>query len=453
MKILSLNNKFLINGNNKVLVTTDPILGENIFEGIFYSQQSTGMALYDVPEASDVEYTSIVYIDPSQPVNGVGTELDPLNDWPEALISNTAYLQKRGTTYGGTTRSIIQNADNVLIGAYGVGTRPNIGTESTQRIEFRGDHAVIRDVQIRSINVGEYPSSQTDQHWVYNCEMKSIGFFASTTGSYIIGNELHDSGNELIWVSGAETDPLVGFNIEIAYNKMYDANTNWFPGATELQAPGDAIQFKAANGLVHIHNNFIDRSSTGNKFNIILGEPNTPIFDALVEDNIFYPPMKTPEGGAVFYVKSIIDTCTIRNNIFYTREENSMFCIYTETNNCDIYGNLFINFANDINIAQRSFFNNTVVDVDDPKGYLSTNYGNNIFSTNQGGNLGAGNLYIDTEGEANLFESTDTYKLKVSSPARDAGTAITGIADWIKDFYGTTQEGIIYDMGAFRYKE
>lgn len=396
------------------------------YDDVFWSNRNSGMQSYDVPEAVDSRYSSIVYINPG---NASG---DTLGAWPATLSANTAYLQKRGTTNTGNIGT--QSADNILIGAYGIGARPII--DNSANVLFTGDSAIIRDVYVYGVNFGVYPYTLNDGCWMYNCESKGVGIFGSLSYTKIIGNILHGAGGELIWVSGADLNTSVGYNIEVAYNHLYDANLDWYEGASQWDAPGDAIQFKAANGLAYIHNNLIDRTSTGNKFNVILGEPSTPVFDVIIENNVFYPPKITDQGQGVLYLKAIIGSCIVRNNIFYGPNERTL-ATFSQDGDYEYYGNLCVEMDRDVSGIPNTYFNNTTVRVNtiginqsSSGNYL---FKNNIFSTNVSSNLGDSNLYIDEQGS--LFIDTVLYQL---SAANSAYAKVGIMSDWTSDYYGTT---------------
>lgn len=423
------------------------------FESDFWIKREKGLLTFDCPEHTDSTFTTVVYIDPTAEINGDGTsEATPLNNWPPYLQANTAYLQKRGTVYTGSTLQETQTADNYLIGAYGEGGRPDI---ASYRLIFDGDNVTVRDVKLYTCRLGNYPGTVADNHWLFNCELMIVGVWGSLNQCHIVGCEIHDSETELIWVQGAVDQAGIGNNITIAYNWLYNANMKWYEGATSAYADGDAIQVLAANGTIHIHNNFIDRSATGNKFCVILGEPTSPVFSAIIEDNLFYPPKYTPEGGACVYIKAIMDSCVVRNNIFYTDEELGLASIWNEeaSSGREVYGNLFDGMGRDVasQVGLTKFFNNTLIGVPNKYGQGARDFGNNIYDTDDS-YIGGNNLYVDEHPEGSVFEDWEKFILKPNSPARGTGILIDSSHVWTSDYYGKEQNKTgVYDYGAFRY--
>lgn len=114
-----------------------------------------------------------IYVDPSSPTNGVGTEVDPKNA-PGNMSGNT-YLFKRGTTYrptgGGNAIPITGN--NVVTGFYGSGDYPCI----IDCLEM--NRGINVGTNLANVNIGD----ESFKIWRVGAGANRRGFTNATTGS------------------------------------------------------------------------------------------------------------------------------------------------------------------------------------------------------------------------------------------------------------------------------
>ncbi len=387
--------------------------------------------LYNVPSATDREYTGgIVYIDPSLTENGNGSIEHPYNTWTGVeLKPNTAYLQRRGTKAGGEL-IINTSAERILIGAYGEGSRPDLNLNPDHKFVFMGHYSVLRDVKVgQALRLGKYNNSK-ENIWIYNCEFdlqNKGGICIVNWGSNnkIVGNHLHHSLSDGIFCQDVDRG---GIGNEIAYNYIHDVNMNYINDPSEKGSPGDVIQISSGT-QVHIHHNILDHSSTGNKFGIIVRDENdyygdTPM-EIIIEHNIIFLPKPGSNGCAGIYLQEK-QKSIVRYNQIIGREvddDNAGIVVRSSGTDIEIYGNLMVKIAQDINTSEPvKVYNNTFVDIKNGDVHNWENVYNNILSKKTDG-LHTSNIFIDIEGAENLFNNpfNADYTLKNNSPAVDAG--------------------------------
>lgn len=433
-----------------ILNGADEVVASNFEYGIL-EKDDEGIPVipdgtYAFNDSSD--YSTQVYIDPSAGTNGDGSYANPYNVWPGTLSSNTAYLQKKGTT--SAEFSIVTSMSNSMIGAYGSGIRPVL---TLTDFDLDGDTCLIRDLEINTkLEVGGWqdPVSGTI---VYNCEfdLDSVGqgIVVWSPRTKIIGNHIHHVGTDGVFM---QDHTHGGDDIEIAYNYMHHHNMKFLEDPTETGSPGDAIQFTTGNNI-HIHHNIIDRQHTGNKFNIIVKDDlaywGTTPMEILIENNILYLPADHDAGVGGIYLSDEQNTIVRHNVIHGYFEDDDSNGIIIRADNIDIYGNLFVNMTEDINTDRSGIDvnDNTFVDIDNTGVNGWTNVYNNILTGTVAG-LDASNLFIDTETKASLFNdhANNDYSFKAGSPAVDAGTS-TG---YTEDITGVSvPQGSAIDVGAF----
>ncbi len=413
---------------------------------------------YDVPSATDSEYTGgIIYVDPSAANNGNGSIDNPYNSWSNVDIkANTAYLQKRGTKAKGNL-VLNTDAERILIGAYGQGERPDLNLHPDHEFRFMGHYSVLRDVKVgKALRMGSYNNSRENM-WVYNCEFdlrnaEGICIVNWSSNNKIIGNHLHHSLSDGIFCQDVDGG---GAGNEIAYNYIHDINMNYINDQTEKGSPGDVIQISSGTN-VHIHHNVLDHSSSGNKFGIIVRDENNYYGDApmeiIIESNIIFLPKPGSNGCAGIYLQEKQKSIIRYNQIIGLErdDDNAGIVVRSSGTDIEIYGNLMVNIAQDINTTEPvKVFNNTFVDIQngDVNNWQQVN--NNILSKKADG-LNNSNLFVDVEGADNLFTNAASgdYSLKSTSKAVDAGLDM-GLT---RDMLGTPvpQNGKP-DIGAMEY--
>lgn len=424
-----------------------------VYDDEFWANRDAGIASYDCPEATNTTWfpNGIVYIDPTQLTNGVGTEIDPFNELPSTLTSHTAYLFKRGTTdtVGDDLRRTV---DNVLIGAYGTGERPNV--RATRSFRLTGDSCVFRDIAntVGGYSCGGYPYSDDIHNWVYKCEIKSMAMYPSF--SFVVGNDIHGSAQDGIWSAGTTEGHYVK-NIEVSYNHVYDINSAWNPGADMGVGQGDCAQIYATD-TAWVHHNLFDRNNTANKFCLLVGSEYDPVrLQTFIYNNVFYSPRESIYGGGCVYLYTATDP-TLTNNVFLNAHDDGGMLSMFSTEEPIMVGN-FMKGVSRAFATGSYVYNNTIIDVPDLNlTYVARAYGN-IFSgshVDYTGNTDS-NLWVDdvAGGIDAIFTDADNddYTLIASSPAVDSGFNDV-LSLWNVDMLGTSvPQNSRVDMGAFEY--
>jgi hypothetical protein len=435
-----------------LLSTVIPLQAQEytLFDYDFWVNREAGMASYNCPDTNNLRYTGgKIYIDPSRSSNGDGSLANPLNDWPTSgtYKANTCYLQKAGTVADAASypnRAIY--ADNVLIGAYGVGERPRLYNE----VRIIGDSCVMRDVQLKDVWLGTYPATDVEHLYVYNCEFATAPTFVSE--SFIVGNIIHEAEQDAIFLYGSSEGAHYCRNNTIAWNHFYNVNMAWYPGADEGVAGGDAIQTSHSD-TAFVYNNLIDRSATGNKFCVIAGCDNGGTAVLSLQNNIIYPPRNTTVGGAGVYLTGNVKGLIVNNKFVEPVLEVGLHAIYGNDKEVEAYGNLFYRTQTAAKPYYK-FYNNTCIEVAEMTVFTNTDWENNIFSgTIPEVEMSSSNIFIDDIGADKLFVDPDNldFRTKENSPAIDKGVMIN-LSIRATDMFGVNlpQNGA-FDIGAFEY--
>lgn len=231
------------------------------------------------------------FVDVSRTSDGDGSRALPRNIMPR-FSDNIKVLFKRGTRLA-TGTIYIQNMDNILIASYGTGVKPVI--EATAMVAFRIYYGckdpVVRDLELttaepaRSNPAADYSnwangpvrvSSAVGKFRMINCEVHHSrnGIIDNSTGnmngspiplsdnSEIRWNYVHDVAQEGLYVQA------ISGTGDISCNKIVRNNLLWNYNQAENISSGDGIQTYDVKRVI-ARNNYIDRSATGNKFNII----------------------------------------------------------------------------------------------------------------------------------------------------------------------------------------
>lgn len=410
----------------------------------WYVQRDAAVVEYDCPDENSPGYNTVYYIDPNASTNGSGTQANPFNVFPSSLQANTAYLFKRGTTYEAYQEFEQTNADYILFGAYGTGDKPIVRfTGSSKPLWIGGDHHVYRDIHWKSrVDLGAWGGGS--HCWVYNCEMEGTLMGSNrdmltvwSNNTKIIGVDIHDITREGIYMKPSGVTGVEAYgNNEIAWCRLWNINMDWAPGVSEVDADGDAIQISGVDSL-YIHHNIIDRSTTGNKFCLIIRdeyEQAPAIWFNRIENNIMYIPIQTAWGGAGIYLQEAQHTIIKNNTLVATSSNSNMSCIQLAGQggqiDVEIYGNLIIRGQYDIadNYARdninETVFNNTFWEVDGTKAgnweYNRNNIKQQYYSAES-----ATNIILDNTGSSSVFvapnETDYNFRLKAGSPAIEAG--------------------------------
>ena len=429
----------------------------------------------------DDEYT--IFVDPGSATNGSGTKADPKNTFAGITYTDsTNYLLKRGTLYDMPYNINLSNLNNLVFAAYGQGSRPEIrGDANFKNFNITGGvkNIVIRDLKLSSDNWGtvgvSFQGEGNENGQVIDCEVTEtfagIRYLANVQKKMkVLYCDLHHLRED-----GIFGEP--GDDIEIAYSKIYDVNLNWvLVGTEESQSPGDCVQFGTTNNL-HVHHNYLDRGTTGNKFAFINFGHNDD-YICVFENNYVRGPIKG--SGAVMYLHS--STNYILNN--YLVGSDITIAVGGGDNNNIIAGNIIAGSGIGINNRYAEIYNNVFYDI-----RTMLNVGtyaklrNNIFYLTQSGDIVFGygqgldsdyncynteqtGMFVNKNTVAELSGSYDIdknsivgdpkfidpasldFRISESSPCIDRGSPVDRLFDM---FMTPIPQNNIPDIGAHEY--
>ena len=419
----------------------------------------------ETPLRSVDDYADVVYIDPSHPSPGDGSSPDtPLASWDVVTFEpDTAYVQKRGTTFHQTGSGILVDADRVLLGAYGDGARPAISDESSSRATLYIDEATqyvtVRDLELRKTsNMGDYERAlkvEGDYATVYNNTITGTDtemyYFVCLDGegyaSRIVHNELAYCGEGLF---GG------GTSLEFGHNHLHHSGFTY---------GGDLIQVYGSEECVGMwfHDNVLNGSIVWRKFAIINTDCPNAGATFLIENNQMYM-----SGGRPFlHLKGHL---VIRNNVmehepYIADPEDWGGGIYlvggsSEYTSSEIYNNVVSGWNISLTTSgNRKVFNNLFLDYEglaagDAEG--TSEYTNNIFAGtgktwwHYGAEAATNNLIVypefvidEREGDNPVYGDPmldEEYRPMAGSPAIDTGddTAFDRLTLLPKDNSGFT---------------
>ncbi|MEZ5196121.1 MAG: PKD domain-containing protein [Bacteroidales bacterium] len=453
------------------------------------------------------QYNNTIYIDPTNQGDPFqdGSINHPWDSWSDVSPqSNTAYLQKRGTTEFRNSPLITLSHSSgdlhdIYIGAYGSGERPQVhfsGSNGiylkyTRRItiedlELIGNYGVTAGTFVNDgIMLSGHTSSapNTSQTFIRNCKIHrwgcGINVLVFENGTIIdtltVDNvEIFDIGDDGIF-GGIE-------NLTVKNSHIYRVNRHWFTiGHSQLQSGGDCIHFRGNNYL--IQNNILERKTTGNKFCLIYGSHTYHPDRGRILWNTFYPPQDTidDDGGACIYISQSAYV-EVAYNKFIGRG-------YAAPNQLPGGGahieadtvNFYYNLADSVNgfgvtmddflpNKELNFMNNTFINQYDQSvpviiTFDSTTAKNNVFAMHEGVEPFSyyGGFYPDTSN--NIIVNGNSvnwginpgfvdwqnynYRLKENSPLVNSGFNFMGYSLDL-DSMASPQQGI-RDIGAFEY--
>ena len=241
------------------------------------------------------------YIDPSQSVNGTGTELSPFNVFPTnvssgGFINGDVFLFKRGTKYfpvwGGADGDCFTVNRSITIGAYGNGEKPVItgtytGTGNGKLFRFYNPF-VIQDIVFKDTALCHilYAQGSITDGAVLNCEFYNVAQTTPTlfhnaltlpvSGQFtnslrIQGNIIKGVGNDAILASCSN-------RCIISDNIIQDVS---------LTAPnGDCIAVIGDCVLLEVYNNVCSHTSRNTK-QCFIQDGGTSTGWALIYNNVF----------------------------------------------------------------------------------------------------------------------------------------------------------------------
>jgi len=322
-----------------------------------FANEHSGWVLFTLKDENS--YSNKIYIDPTWTGCESGTISCPYNSWTDvSWQSNTAYLQKRGTSQTTNAQfSIPSSVSNIYIGPYGIGARPIlIGTNSGTFFNIESQNTLFRDIHIQHpgasflSGIALYFRGNALNCVLYNVTVSNSGndaVFSWGDGLKVLYSEIKEVYVDAIWAGNSE-------NVEIAHNYIHHVNLMWFDyGSDTSQAGGDGIQFSGEGQGVDkwwVHHNVVDRTNSGNKG--CLHASGHEMNYGIAEYNSLSGPLTIGHGGAAFYIPYNYNTHIIfRNNVI---NGPVPYAIYSETNNLLIENNTIKNPQKGIFSASKS---------------------------------------------------------------------------------------------------
>ncbi len=456
------------------------------------------------------QYTNTVYLDPTNEgdPDQDGTIDHPFDSWDDVrtnLQSNTAYLQKRGTTeYRSGSVVTIDGGGlhDIKFGNYGTGERPVIAFNAgpngfyfkrTTRmvvdgLELYGNYDNNGNFSGQAIYLSGHTSGtvNTTQITIQNCKMHRWGGgmalldFSTKIDSITIDN------CEIFHIS---EDGVFGNvdNFTCKNSHIYKVNRKFHTiGHSQQQSGGDGIQINGDNFL--ILNNIIDRSWTGNKFCFILGNAYSRLgLSGKILWNTFIPPKDTidDDGGCCIYMAYTAKVDVGYNTFVGTgfapdRAAASVGVFFVDTVNfyynvLDSMNKVIITDQPPLSIPDKEInvYNNTILHTYIPlypvfHASSDVIHGrNNIFAIEPGiepflyyyGNMDtSNNIYVTTNSQDNwdvypgfVDWENQNYRLRETSPAINTGVNYAG---WLCDIDSVAvPQQSIRDKGTYEYSE
>jgi hypothetical protein len=284
--------------------------GNDLLSGFCAPGTFVPQSIVSVPLRSMADYASKVHIDPSYTGgNSDGSIAKPYTSWHQVipLKANTAYLQKRGTI-ADINGEIKLGASNILVGAYGSGSKPMVRASSSfsgfRMFSFTSSYGTVRDLYIGPGSHGVSSSyngldatNKPSHNMIYNNTFYKTSIVSWSDHLRVLHNDVLYNGGDAVFIQNARF-------VEVGYNNVLFANQKWhsYNGpesyCPESECSGDAVQFNKVFNY-YVHNNVLDRSDTGNKFAFISTESSdTP---AIIECNVMTGPAPIGKGGATIY--------------------------------------------------------------------------------------------------------------------------------------------------------
>lgn len=311
------------------------------------------------------------YIDPTATVNGGGTRSNPYNVFPTTLAAGNRYLLKAGTTYtpgAGLSgihiaQSGIDDNNRIVIGAYGVGSRPIInGANVARGINLANNvhHVTIQGLRITNVNSGTSRRGITNATTnssgsidtsinIVNCEIDNV---LTDTVNDCDGIQLFGANNKILncWIHHVADDGIwyLGDSIEIGNCTVTNV-------AVSGRVAGDCVQCGGSSDNGWIHGNTLDHSTDANKQCFII---NSTCDGLRFEDNIC---VGNPSANfTTVYLVGVTNAIVRRNRM--TGGANAH--LNANGTGMLIYGNLFVNSSGrcmDLNANGIRVFNNTII--------------------------------------------------------------------------------------------
>lgn len=400
------------------------------------------------------DYTSFIYVDFDAAGGGDGSYGDPLNDLPaSSYSSNTAYLIKRGGVKEIEHSYVIGSSEHdILIGAYDVGSRPEIRyigdggtTPSYDNAIFNvlADTLTFRDLVLKA------PGNSSSQEYshaiafrgssidnmVFNCFIDSCdgnAIFSFGQNLRVVNDSIINCGDDAV-ISNDDSYLEVSRTYIDNGDIFYDHPEN--PSATG--GGKDCIQMENGSSAydlgMWIHHNTLDKGKSGNKAAILNNSTYTT--RCIIEFNEITCPIDGGYGGAGINLAAG-DTTTIRYNIIKGSDlySGSEIGIANSIQNDSVYGNIFYGeidkflyyfYSYNIVFANNVFYEPGSYVVHMVGTGIPISFHNNIVYLNDGGVMNpVGTSFSYTE-ENNLFNG-----------ASPPGNSFSGDADFVNPVSG-----------------
>lgn len=432
------------------------------------------LTLFLVVFYTSLLFSATVYIDPGYSgTTQNGNIQTPYSSWAQVSFANgNTYLQKRGTTYTTSGKIFVYQKSNITIGAYGSGARPIIissGGSGTKVVDIGfSQNCTVSDLEIASTGNATtcilIAGASSYNNTIDNCILRNCQWgFRATSGFdkiKLTNTEIHTISDDGVFIQDVT-------NVEISNCNIHDVNMNWYyVGHSQSQAAGDGIQLLGNCNNFIIHNNIINRSNSGNKFNIIVNSDTPNNATGVITHNIVTTPLSEGDGGAGIYLGAGNNILVEHNTI-----QGELDGIYNHTPGLKILGNVFQNLpvgVNSLNSTSTIYIaNNTFHNVRTQIKGANIHVVNNIFNLTQTGDVAIYKYYpyILTE-NTNCYSSgqpgnnsivgnpmfinasAGNFRLQSTSPCINHGSATPMQYDMDNI---SLPQGNAPDMGAFEY--
>jgi len=431
------------------------------------------------------------YIDPDAGSDGDGLSAEtPFNTWASvtSLTGGNKYLQKYGTTWT-TTSSAFRTIDGrFMLGAYGTESdgipEISINSSGTSRFIETDYQLFIKDIKISKnslYGIGIYMINSTDSI-IYNTELEGFEWPVYTERDFTYAREdirTQWEGLKILYskVHGCGSDALnirYCSDVEIGHCYVYDVNKYFLvPGMEDqLSSPGDNIQLNSYHPMVvNVHHNTLDHSTTGNKFNLLLGTELPSTLECSYNHMIASRGFAGHATSSLYiggYLQGSLQDVNIHHNII----EEQNYALYNYGIGTKFNYNTVINVVTGVQIQNNwavDIYNN-VFDNYTSRAIVklsgaSMNVRNNVFkSLLPAFNIGSGGTVVttnnhfegnsavgtnNTTGSSGFVDATNRdYKITSSSVLKDSGVDV-GLTE---DFFGNAVPfNTIPDKGIHEY--
>ncbi len=294
-----------------------------------------------------------VYIDPSYTGSTQnGTIQNPYKSWSSVTWTNgTTYLQKAGTTYNTSGSLILTSKNNITLGAYGTGSKPQIissGGNSSKVIDITSCYnMVITGLEVAS-TTGQVTAAViidgagSSNNLIDDCILRDVQWgiriLTTSAGNRILNCQVFNTQDDGIYIKDTP-------DIEIGYCNVYNVNLKYFVNPDQSYSPGDNIQIASTNSHnFYVHHNTLDHSTTGNKFCFIAWGNN---YTGILEYNTMTG--NTNQTTSCVYLSPTTSSVTVRYNTF----KDGNYGIYAYVTNFNVYYNDFIHNRTAISVLNN----------------------------------------------------------------------------------------------------